>query len=274
MAVTYYTYNPGGSIGPDIVSKGEWQQSGQRWYVCSVNGSDAASPRGLSRNRPLATFSQAYTNASAGDVVQFLGGHSEVITSKKTIAKGIYFVSEETGTARATFTANVEGADSMFFATAANVVFDNLYFPKSLSAANNARIEVRNIGTRFIRSDFECGSFDTVPSVFYTDATQQPDYGSVKDCSFISVATALTAQPSTGLGLFGHIDSFIVENTVFDGGNYGWSDAALKMNALSSAFEFNGVSLLRNSNINILATSTGRIYIKDKTGSSRIEWSA
>ena len=52
----------------------------------SATGSDAASPAGKDRIKPLATLAQACTNAATGDIIVCLAGHAETLTSGQTFS--------------------------------------------------------------------------------------------------------------------------------------------------------------------------------------------
>ena len=63
-----YPNGLGQSLGDTLATTYPLHMSGQVWYVLSTTGVDAASPRGLDATRPLATFGQAYSNASNNDI--------------------------------------------------------------------------------------------------------------------------------------------------------------------------------------------------------------
>ena len=56
------------------------------WYVNSATGTDAVSPAGKNREKPLATLAQAITNAQANDIIVLMDGHAESTTSFMTLS--------------------------------------------------------------------------------------------------------------------------------------------------------------------------------------------
>lgn len=264
MAAPNLYESVGGSIGPAMVTKGPWRDSGQRWYVRATGGSDAASPRGLDRVRPLATVAQAYTNAAAGDTINFLEGHQEILAAAQVIAKGLYFVSEGSGSTRAQFIAN--GAVAMFDVTAAGCRFENLYFPQS-TVAPTARLRVAAAECHVLACDFDCGALDTASALkFITSAAT----ARVENCRFLSTGTLLTAQPAIGLEVANAMTGLDLVNVSFSGGSVGWSDYACKLGAAVTRLQVVDLSLLLDSDFILATGSTYRIHRKDASGSARM----
>lgn len=263
MASPYLYESVGGSVGPAMVTEGPWRDSGQRWYVKNGSGSDAVSPRGLDRVRPLATLAQAVTNAAAGDVIIFLENHQETLAVAQTLSKALYLASEGSGSSRAQFIA--AGAIAMFDITAAGVRVENIYFPQS-TAAPTARIRSAAAETQILACDFDCGASDTASALkFVTGAGT----ARVEDCQFLSTGTALTAQPAIGLEVANAMTGLDVVNCNFDGGSVGWSDYACKIGAAVTRFFASDLSLLADSDLIIATGSTYRIHILNATGSAR-----
>lgn len=263
MASPYTYKSVGGSVGPAMATE-EWQDSGQRWYVRSTTGSDAVSPRGLDRIRPLATLGQAYTNASAGDTIVLLENHQETLALAQTLGKALYVVSEGSGSTRAQFIAN--GAVAMFDVTAAGVRLENIYFPQSTSAPT-CRVRVGAAECHIVSCDFDCGASDTASALkFVTGAGT----ARVEGCQFLSTGTSLSAQPAIGLEVANAMTGLDVVDCVFDGGSVGWSDYALKGGAAITRLYALRLSLLRDSDVIVATGSTYRVNVLDATGSARL----
>ncbi len=261
MASPYIYQGSGGTVGPAMVTDGPWLESGQRWYVHRT-GSDSAP--GTDRARPLATTAQAVTNASAGDTIVFLEGHSETLSSAQTLSKTLYLVSEGSGSTRAAFTCG--GAVAMFDVTTAGVWFQNLYFPQS-TAAPTARIRVAAAECHVLSCDFDCGALDTGPALkFITSAGT----GHVEDCTFTSTATVATSQPTIGLEVANAMTALWLFGLTFNGGTYGWSDYALKGTAAITRLFAQDLSLLNGADMFLATGSSYHIQTSDKSGSSRL----
>lgn len=263
-----YTHTGGGS-GAELATRYPVLQSGKVWHVYSGTGADAASPRGLDRIRPLATIAQAHTNASAGDTIRLLEGHTETLTAAQTFNKaGIHVESEGVGSTRARFTCN--GAIAMFDATADCVSFENIYFVAS-GTAPTARVRIAGVGGRIKDCYFECGTNDTAPALkFVTGAGRYR----VEGCTFISTSTSISSQPAIGLEVANAMTDLYVGNCVFDGGSSGWSDFALKGTAAITRLYAIDISLLRDSDLYLATASIHRIHVKDRSGSARLEITA
>lgn len=265
MAAPNLYESVGGSIGPAMVTKGPWRDSGQRWYVRSTTGSDAVSPRGLDRVRPLATLAQAYTNAAPGDSIIFLENHLETLAAAQLIAKTLYFAGEGSGATRPQFITN--GAVAMFdVTTGVGVRFENLYFPQS-TVAPTARIRVAAAECHVLACDFDCGALDTASALkFVTGAGT----ARVEDCNFLSTGTLLTAQPAIGIEVANAMSGLDIVNTIMNGGVVGWSDYSVKLGAAVTRLNVVDLSLLADSDLILATGSSYRIHLKDRTGSARV----
>jgi hypothetical protein len=261
VASPYIFNNVGGSTGPSTVTGGPWYESGQRWFVHRT-GSDSAP--GLDRARPLATLAQAVTNASAGDTIHFLEGHSETLAAAQTLSKTLYLVSEGSGTTRASFTCS--GAVAMFDVTSAGVRFNNLYFPQS-TAAPTARVRVAAAECHIVSCDFDSGALDTGPALkFITSAATSR----VSSCKFTSTTTVVTSQPAIGVEVANAMSGLDIISCTFDGGTYGWSDYALKWTAAVTRGFVENLSLLNGADFFAATGSSYRVLPRDKSGSSRM----
>lgn len=259
----------GGSTGAELATREPVSCSGKFWYVDSNTGSDAVSPRGLDRVRPLATLAQAHTNASAGDTIRIFEGHAEALTGAQTFNKaGLHVEGEGTGAQRPRFTCG--GAVAMWDLTAAGVWLENIFFVASTTAPT-ARVRIASAGCKVQNCYFQSGASDTAPALKFVSSAGQ---ARVEGCTFISTATSLAAQPSIGLEVANAMSDLEVRNTIFDGGTVGWSDFALKGTGAITRLHAIDLSLLNDSDIYLATGSIYRIYVANRSGSARLELTA
>lgn len=243
---------------------------GVAWYVSSTNGSDAASPRGRDRTRPLATIAQAYTNATNGDWIVMLANHNENIGAALTCTKhAITFVGEGQGSSRPrlTRTANV----ALFnFTTATLNRFENIYFPQSTVAAATNRIVFNNAGHQIADCYFESGANDTGSVVQFTTGV---DHVTIEDTYFVSTATSVSAQPGYAIDVVNAPNALRMNRVTFDGGTTGWSQqAAFLVTGSISNLRATNIDLLNDSDMLLTTGSSGYIAVRNTTGSARITW--
>ncbi|MFA5429838.1 MAG: hypothetical protein WC329_01610 [Candidatus Omnitrophota bacterium] len=99
------------------------QDSGNIWYVDSVNGSTGKS--GKSWSQPKETIAQAVALAAAGDVIALKGSFNEAVTCSLA---GVTFVGVGTGPVMATWTAPTVAASFCLKLSAANCRVENIKF--------------------------------------------------------------------------------------------------------------------------------------------------
>lgn len=267
-----YQNGVGGTAGATLATVSPLYCSGDVWYVHSGTGSDAASPRGKERIRPLATLAQALTNAAAGDIVVCLSGHAETLTSSETFAEaGIVVVGEGSGASRPRFTRNADVV--MFNVTAAGVSFHNIFFPISGTSSTLSRVKFAAANCSLVGCYFECGANDDGPSVeTVTGASQIRIAGSTY---FVSTVTDVTTQPESAINITNALTDLEMDTVIFDGGSSGWADPyAFNGAAAITRLRAVNVDLLGDSDM-ILATGTsGYVAPRNKSGSARIVWAA
>jgi hypothetical protein len=152
---------PGDSL--DIARPLQLSANTNIWYVSSLIGTDAASPAGQNREKPLASIAQAAASALPYDIIVFLAGHTETITATQSFNFGVTLIGEgiSNGKPAVSFIKNMAGATHMFDANVSQMQFRNIYFPAGLQANTGAKIYASN-GDCLIRGCyFECGPFDT-----------------------------------------------------------------------------------------------------------------
>lgn len=263
MAFNLYPNGGGGTTGDEVaVNKPViLGTTGHIWYVSSLTGFDAVSPRGREREKPLATFSQAFTNAAAGDVIIFLENHAETIAANIAVNKALTIVSEGTGSSRAKLTCNVFGA-AMLTLSAVGTSLNNIYFPASL-VAPTARVSVTANGVVSDNCYFECGAADT--SSTYT-------FGAVNSCQLTNAYFLATAsQPAAAVTMPSATSGMFIENVTLDGGSFGFSSFAFLAAGVCTAIYANEIHQLNNADVSLAATWTGVWIPGNLSGSARFE---
>jgi hypothetical protein len=244
--------------------------SGYVWYVHHT-GTDAAGTAGRDKQKPLATLAQAHTNASAGDLIYFLEGHTQVLAASQTFNKaGIILASEGTGTSRASFTRNADVV--MFDITAAGVQMHNLWLPQSTIAisAANPNIRTAAASTLLEGCELDCGALDLAPGLQLNTGA---DRFEARDCTFVSTSTSLTAQPLAGIKVNQAVSDMRLVNVTIDGGTVGWSTPH-GFNGAAAVTRLTGrnFKLIRNSDAIIATGGVGLITLGSASASARVEW--
>lgn len=262
----------GGTTGATLVSLSPLKASGFVWYVDSVTGSDAASPRGRERIRPLATLAQAHTNASAGDLIVCLAGHTETLTAAQTFDKaGLHVLGEGAGSGRAKFTRF--GDVNMFDVTAAGVVFDNILFPASITTTSTkSRLRFAGAGNQCVNCYFECSTLDDGPSL--ETITGAADV-LIEETTFISTATSISDQPDSAIKVTNAISRLELRTVVMSGGSSGWANPyAFNGAGAITTLRARNVDLLLDSDITLASGTSGSLHIRNATGSARVVWAS
>lgn len=264
-----YASGLGGSTGDELCSFSNLTLSGNVWYLQYSSGTDAASPAGKDRTKPLKTLAQAHTNAAAGDIICCLTGHQETLTGSQTFNKaGIRLVSEGSGTAnKAAFTHN--GAFDLFSVTAAGVVIGNINFPTNATAAtSNAKVMIQANGVMVRGCYF---SLTVTDGYAVAIGAGTPTSCEISNSTFISTSTSAASQPTGAFTAANASTDLRFDNVTVDGGSTGWSGtAAINITAAATRLTMTNVDLLGDSDI---ATPTGSVYtihIRNKSGSARL----
>lgn len=267
-----YSGGLGGTTGDELATYDNLviSPSNSVLYVHFATGTDSGSfGAGRERLQPLKTLAQAYTNASAGDVIVFLSGHAETLTATQTINKaGLRLVSEGNGLANmAKFTTN--GAIvTVFNVTAAAVLLANFYFPTGLVANSAARIITGSVSGGAIRGCyFDCSAKETSIGAIAPDGST---YCRITDCTFVSTATVTSAVPPAAILTANPVSDLTLDGCTFDAGTVGWAsgygvnfgDAVTRLYAVN-------IDLLGGSDFNVTSGSYV-INIRNRTGSARL----
>ena len=266
-----YPAGIGGSSGDALTTSGTIYTSGQIWYVSSVGGTDAASPRGLDRNTPLATLAQAVTNASAGDTIVFLANHVQAITAEQAISKALTIVSEGSSSTRARLTAGLAGAGTMMTVTAP-VTFGNIYFPATTGAGttnNRVGLAAGSAGSVVRGCYFEAGAADAASAIHITSNNV-----TIEDTTF--VVTAAAASPQRGIGLAGAVSDLRIKDCTFNASTFGWGSQYgldLGAGAVTRLYGEN-VQMLNGSDATLASGSTGILNVTSPSGAVKVLWVA
>lgn len=264
-----YSGGIGGSSGDELATAPTLQMSGTTWYVSSLTGANAASPAGKDRIKPLATLAQAVTNSAAGDIICLLSGHTETLTASQTISKaGLSIISEGAAgsTNAARFTCN--GAVVMLDITAAGVWLGGIYFAASSTAPTPARVRIAGASSMVRGCYFECGASDTVPALQYVTGAGT---ATVRDTTFVSTATLVTAQPHSAINVLNAMSDLTLERVTFSGGVTGWSNQfAFDAAAAVTRLTVTATDLLLDSDMTVATASVYKVGIRNKSGSARV----
>jgi len=266
---TVYNNGFGGSLGSGLAtSKPTYALNGGHvWYVSSLTGSDAASPRGEDRAKPLATSAQAVTNAAAGDTILYLSGHTENLSSAIGASKlGLKFASEGTGPAAARLTCAGTGG---CFNVTAGCVISGIYFPASTTTPTNARVDIATAAPCLLENCyFEMGALDTTATIRWGSVASSVGL-EINGSTFI--ATTAT-QPAIGISVVTNAASALeLTSNIFDGGSVGFSDFVVKFAVAVTNIDARANSQLNNAHISLAAGCTGTWIPGTVSGGSRFE---
>lgn len=264
----------GASTGPSLLLDEPMITDGDVWYVSSVDGTDD-STRGKDRAAPLATLSQAVTNAAAGDWIVLLSNHDETLTGL-SISKKLTIVGEGKSAGlpqpKLTHTKTSGTGASTMVTISDSVRVSNVYWPNAGSGdKTNSRFSISGNDVRFEECYFEQGdhagkcAFSGTPLRFtLKDCTVKATHESTEGEPFIDTTVAL--------------DQLRMINTVFDGGTAGFGSSssvpyAVHINAASDDVEIEGCSLKNGADFFLHASSArGHVSFPTKTGGARFVW--
>ena len=258
--------SPGGPIYQDIR---------QAWYVNSVTGSDSYD--GRSSKMPLATLSQAQTNATAGDIVVLMSGHAETFTSTLTISKTLVIVGGGSSSGLPTVKLTNNQNDSVMFTISGNYVeLRNVWIEEESHASGNnvAGIDVTGTGTRIRGCYFQLdGKSADGAGLRLSMATGE--FCDVTSTTFISTASAASSVPGTGIENAG--DGILrMDGVVFDGGTVGFLKGyGFSESNSSTGLDFlaaDNISLLRGADMNVHDSTLGFVQVSTDSDEPRIDW--
>lgn len=258
--------------GDDLLTQKPLWVGGNVWWVNSATGSDAASPAGQDRERPLATLAQAITNSAAGDIIVLQSGHTETLTAAQGIlGRTVVGVGTTSGKPAAQLKINAASASCLNL-DAAGSHLRNIYFPAAVQSNNgNGKVRVTAVANcSVVGCYFESSGLDQMAAI-------QVDAGStgarVQNCTFVSTATAIATRPTRGLYTGGAVVSMVVTGNVFDDGTVGFSTSAIDMSAAANTLIVaHGNSLLRGADAKFHASQTGFFGTGTLSGGSGVSW--
>jgi hypothetical protein len=261
----------GATLGDSLATTEPLILTGNVWYVDSATGTDAVSPAGKNREKPLATLAQAHTNASANDIIVCLSGHSETLTAGQVFTKSVLLIGEGASGALPTvkFTQDAAAA-GLFSIVAAGVEIRNIWFEEAAQLASVNKVYVDAVCTDFRLTDcyFEGNANDALALVAILGARC-----TIEGCTFISTATDTAAQPYAGIETSGAISDLRMIGVKLSDGTVGWSGAAMVASgAAVTRLRCEGLSLLLGAEMLIHASSTGHVNPATSTGGGRVSW--
>lgn len=269
-ATNTYDSGVGASLGSELLASRPLYHTGSVWYVHHT-GSDAASPRGKERIRPLATLAQAVTNAAAEDWIVLLAGHAETISGAIVLAgkHRLKIFSEGVGDSRARLTrgANVILLD---ITTSEDIELNGIVFPESTVASALARVRFAASGNLVESCRFEHGANDTGTGIQYVTGWAGAEH---RNTIHISVAASPAAAPGSAINVLDTGAMFRMYKSTLDGGASGWSNpyAFLGSSAIGG-FQATLIDQLNDSD-GIMATGSSGFRIpRDASGSARWVW--
>lgn len=267
-----YPNGIGGTLGDALATCRPLYFTGVVWYVDSATGFDAVSPAGRNRERPLATLAQALTNASNDDIIVFLSGHHETLTSKQTVSKRLTLVGEGSaaGVPTVVFTRSADFTGISLEAALSEI--RNVKFAQSTVAGVTTSPSL-SVGATDITIEgcyIECGAHDALGLALGSGT----DRMRIRNTTIISTATSSSAQPATGANSFGAIADMVWDGLVVSAGTVGFSNYFAVDCSAAALTRLKGinVSLLLGADVNLHASSTGRLNIQTASGGSRVQW--
>lgn len=270
MSAKFYPNGTGGSVGDQLGTCRPLQTSGNIWYVSSLIGTDAASPAGQNREKPLATIAQAVTNSAADDIIVCLQGHTEALTAAQSLAKSLTIIGEgTTGGKPGVSFLNNSAAANLFVISGTNCELRNLYFPENTQTNAGVKVTVSGSTARIVGCYFEQGAKDTGEGI-----RVGADGLRIDNTTVISTGVLRSAQPLAAIKAAAvTIASMEFTGLVVSAGTVGFSNySAIDLSASTGLTKFKalGVSLLLGADMDLPAGWTGWVNCQLTTGGSRV----
>jgi len=260
----------GGVLGDAYATAAPYQGSGDIWYV-ATGGTDAASPAGKDRQKPLATIGQAHTNAANGDTIVLMDGYAETRTTQLSITKSLVISGEGTagGVPTARLSSNSAAAGLLQFVGVCYI--RNVYFPTNIQSNNFVGGKIQIVSTnncQIVGCYFECGPNDQTCAV----EVQAGTVGfRAENSTWISIATSVATRPVSGLKVTSTSSHTNIVGCIFDDGTVGFSTASCDLgNGVQTNLSLLNNSLLLGADLLIGSSSTYRIAGLTATGGGRI----
>lgn len=247
--------------------------TGEVWYVNSAGGSDSYD--GRNHLAPLATTSQAITNASAGDVIVLMDGHTETLSSVISISKALTIVGggQSDGKPTANFTAS--SSNNIFSIEADNVQIRNIYFKETTYPnSSGGHINVQTGSGLFLMEGnyHECG-VDMTHAVVLVSTASGPV--SFRNTTFVNTGTDATDPPLTAIDdRQGYTGVVLLDGCTFDGGTIGWTAgyAYTQDGGAANTVFADRITHLRGADVGLISTTTGYWQVSSSSDEPRIDW--
>ena len=269
MPLICYPNGAGESLGDALITEEPLYSTGSVWYVNSATGTDAASPAGRNRSKPLATLEQAHTNASAGDIIVLMDGHSETLTSALTLSKAVAIVGAGKSSGKPTVKFTINSSSSYLFnVTGDDVQLKNIWIEENSQANALTKIVVSGDGFRMIGCYVEANDNDDAACL----SVHAGNGMRIESTIFISTSTTTTTQPKSAIEVTLESNDLELKDVTLDGGTVGWSDF-YAFDATDNAInrlKATGVNLLNGSDMD-LTGSTGWLALGTLSGGSRVD---
>ena len=269
MTITYGN-GIGDTTGDTLATCKPLMASGNVWYVNSVGGVDAASPAGQNASKPLATLQQAHTNAADNDIIFLQPGHTQIFTTFLSVTKKVTIIGGGQSNGLPTVKLFNNSAGVEMLSLLANVELRNIWFPSNMQPNSQDRVDTNADGYRIIGCYFECGANDLGPALLIASGNN----GRIVNTTFISTATAVTAQPLTGISVTAAISDLEMDGVVFSGGTVGFSNyrAFDGTSGVITRLRATRISLLLGADIKLASASTGYLNVQTAQNGSRVDW--
>lgn len=265
----------GGSTGDALTLAKPLQMTGKVWYVYSVTGVDAASPAGLERGAPLATIAQAHTNSADGDMIVCLDGHVETVSSVITVSKRVCILGEGAASGLPTVNLTLGGAaNNIFTLTGVRVQIRNILFSPRSAAATGSYISTATANHYIKGCYFKHNGNSDGPGILLASGANLVH---LENCTFISTETVLANKPDSAIRNSAALTGLRMFSCVFDSGTVPFATSAGNPWAFDgnagaiTDFHFEGISLLRGSDIRLDPASVGYVNVQTSTGSARVD---
>lgn len=271
-----YPSGLGEVLGDTLVTTRPLQMSGFAWFVNSTIGVDAASPAGRDRQKPLATVTQAHTNAADGDIIVLESGHSETVTGPITITKRVIVAGggSSAGIPSVNFTINA-AASALFILNVDNVELRNLWIKAALQSNTggvNGKISIAGANCRLTGLYIESSGNDQ----FSGGAVRLIGANTcrIANTTFISTATAVATRPTAGLLIASTAADLELYGVTFNDGTVGYSSAAFDGTAAAATrLRGESISMLNGADALLsFATTTGYMNVATSTGGGKVSW--
>lgn len=263
----------GETAGTALATVKPLRVSGNVWYVNSATGTDAVSPAGKNREKPLATLAQAVTNAADNDIICMMDGHTETITSSITLSKRLCVIGSgsSAGVPTVVLTPNLGANARMFIISIGGVELRGFKIAQSSQANTGARVDISQFNVRLIDMYIECGANDTGPAVKLNSGG---DSCFLKNTTIISMATSRASQPESAVKIGAAVSDLYLEGLVLSAGSVGFSNPYAFDASAAAITRLRGesVSLLLGADMTLNASTVGWLNTSTVTGGSREDW--